>query len=181
MSLNFHLEKINNSFEQITTWYKDFMDRTNECFKWMYARQQLLEERFIQFERHSGQAPSDEQLERVLRKILAERFADPKSSSLDGMDTTTETPRFLDQLKEDLINGKRLPFNLTSLHVDPMAVPSEKYVQDMRMLESELEGYPQVNMNVSTPESLDKDTKPRLKEPRQPEPHKNHDKIRLWS
>ena len=181
MSLGFQLEKINKAFEQITIWYKEFMNRTNECFKTMHARQLELEERVGQFEHQNWQGPTDEQLERVLRKILAERFADPRGRSVDGMDTTKETPRFLDQLKEDLIYPRPLPLDLASLQVDVMAVPSEKYAQDMRMLQGGLEDYPSVNMKAPTPESLDRDTKHRLNDLRQSETIKNHDKIRLWS
>lgn len=181
MSLSYHLEKINKAFEQMTAWYKEFMNRTNECFKTIHARQLQLEDRVAQFEHQSWQGPSDEQLERVLRKILAERFADPNGRSGDGMDTIKATPRFLDQLKEDLIYPRPIPLDLASLQVDGKEVPSEKYAEDMRMLESELEHFPQTDMNAPTPESIDRDTKHRLNEFRQPESLKNHDKIRLWS
>ncbi|KAH7127109.1 hypothetical protein B0J11DRAFT_417715, partial [Dendryphion nanum] len=145
MSLQYQLERINKSFEQIAIWYRDFMQRTDDCFVSMHNRQEQLEEQIARLERQSCHPPSDEQVERVLRKILAERFAEPKYEREESMNISKETPYFVQRPKQDLIYPKPILLDLASLQVDGKTTPSEKYEQDMAMLQGDLADYPHVN------------------------------------
>ncbi|CAA9965675.1 hypothetical protein PTMSG1_09034 [Pyrenophora teres f. maculata] len=133
MSFTYQLQKINQSFDQIAAWYQEFMRRTESCFRKLHERVLLLEQR-----PSSIQAPTDEQLERVLRKILAERFSD------SGMHHHVN--------KDDMVRDegwfvkdpypKSIKMNVASLLVPPESVPSQAYTDTFRMLDDTLDGFP---------------------------------------
>lgn len=114
------------------------MQRTESCLRELHERIVLLEER------PALQAPTDEQLERVLRKILAERFSLPDSrpaenarpvnsdNALVGGRTFMECPR-------------PIMIDPASLVVEPDSVPSKAYAETFQKLESRLQGYPRMS------------------------------------
>ncbi|KAF2032230.1 hypothetical protein EK21DRAFT_110174 [Setomelanomma holmii] len=154
MSWNFHLQKINQSFESIASWYKEFMHRTELCFRAMHERIVCLEER------QSLHAPSDEQVERVLRKILAEKFSDTSIQPLGRFNQVKEETYFVE-------GHSPMPFprpvaidpGLLCVEVD--AVPSQQYAETFRMLESKLAEYPHLSDKRSTQQDS-KDVKMRF-------------------
>ncbi|RMZ72887.1 hypothetical protein GMOD_00009666 [Pyrenophora seminiperda CCB06] len=133
MSFSYQLQKINQSFDQIAAWYQEFMRRTEMCIRKLHERLELLEQRSPV----PVQAPTDEQLERVLRKILAERFSDPGMQPMKK-DGPVQDPGWF--VKDPY--PKSIKMDVTSLLVSPEAVPSRAYTETFRMLERELDGYP---------------------------------------
>ncbi|KAH7405820.1 hypothetical protein DE146DRAFT_424065 [Phaeosphaeria sp. MPI-PUGE-AT-0046c] len=143
MSWSFHLQKINASFEHIAYWYQQFIDRTELHF-------QTLRERIIRLEDQAYRGPSDEQVERVLRKILAERF-----SESEGRATLSPHPNIMKEEEcfvEDLRDQARLKAVVVDpalLFVDPEAVPSIAYRNAMKVLDRRLMDYPELDQNKS--------------------------------
>jgi len=131
MSFTYQLQKINQSFDQIAAWYQEFMRRTELCFRKLHDRILLLEQR------PPIQAPTDEQLERVLRKILAERFSGPDMHHMKTDDSVRDERWFI---KDPF--PKSLKMNVASLLVPPDSVPSQAYTDTFRMLEDELDDFP---------------------------------------
>ncbi|KAF2275971.1 uncharacterized protein EI97DRAFT_458966 [Westerdykella ornata] len=135
MSFNYVLGNINASFERLALYYRDFMERTEQAFRAMHQRLVNLEER-------QG-APSDEQVERVLRKILAERFADSIVPPAAHTVPVKEEDTFVKPKPNDII-PETLSIDVSSLQVDPDAVPSKMYGETLKMLEGKLPGFPNV-------------------------------------
>jgi len=131
MSFTYQLQKINQSFDQIAAWYQEFMRKTELCFRKLHERIQQLEQR------PSLQAPTDEQLERVLRKILAERFSDPSMHHMKKDESIQDGGWFV---KDPFPRSVRM--NVASLLVSPESVPSQAYTETFQMLEDELDSFP---------------------------------------
>ncbi|KAF2186170.1 hypothetical protein K469DRAFT_630888 [Zopfia rhizophila CBS 207.26] len=74
MSLSYILHHINNCFDQVIVWFRGLLNRTERSFQAMHQRITFLEDR------QNDLAPSDEQMERILRRQLAERFAGARSA-----------------------------------------------------------------------------------------------------
>ncbi|KAJ8111627.1 hypothetical protein OPT61_g5826 [Boeremia exigua] len=137
MSLSFQLQKINQSFEKIAGWYFEFLQRTEDAFRTLHRRVSFLEER-------QAHGPSDEQIERVLRKILAERFAGDGPPRTDSMDMVKSDNFLLEDAKgQPTITP--ININPTTLFVEPESVPSRAYVETFRMLEGRLSEYPSMH------------------------------------
>jgi hypothetical protein len=110
------------------------MHRTNAYLESFNLRIQRLENQ-------STHAPSDEQVERVLRKILAEKFSGGITQHVQSPDTLKEEDCFADAQKE-LANFKPIQVDTALLLVDPDAVPSKAYEETMKMLDGALADYP---------------------------------------
>ena len=113
------------------------MQRTEDAFLALHQRISYLEER-------QARGPSDEQVERVLRKILAERFASDNSHRTDSMDMVKGSNFFV----EDAKNRSTIrPINIdaASLFVEPESVPSRAYAETFQMLEGRLAEYPRMH------------------------------------
>lgn len=112
----------------------EFLQRTEDAFRALHQRITYLEER-------QAYGPSDEQVERVLRKILAERFADhgPHRASVSALIKSSDM--------EDARNRSTiLPITIdaASLFVEPDSVPSKAYAETFHMLEGRLAEYPRM-------------------------------------
>ncbi|KAL6712431.1 hypothetical protein ACN47E_000308 [Coniothyrium glycines] len=159
MSWTFQLENINRSFDRIAIWYKEFMHRTEQCFREFHERILVLERR------QTTQGLSDEQLERVLRKILAEKF------SLSGVQNTAHTPPCTDrqfvEYPKDTSCPRPVPFDPASLVVEPDSIPSKAYMDTFEMLEGHLTQFPRlpsrpagvngIKSEIKKPRGLDSD------------------------
>jgi hypothetical protein len=126
--------------EILTHCSHEFMHRVENSFRALHERIEYLERR------HAEQGPSDEQVERVVRKIFAECFADGRFPRLDNPG----------ELKDGDSSAKRQNFAFSipsiisidpaSLQVDPDAVPSKAYGQSFQMLEKGLQEFPRVDV-----------------------------------
>jgi hypothetical protein len=96
-------------------------------------------------ERQAWQKPSDEQLERVLRKILAERFADGERQPVQSPNVTKEEDQFVEDRRKSAVLSP-VAIDASSLFVEPDAVPSKAYTDTFNMLENHLVGYPNIDM-----------------------------------
>ncbi|KAI4653982.1 hypothetical protein J4E93_001750 [Alternaria ventricosa] len=135
MSFTFQVQKINQSFDQIAAWYHEFMRRTELCFRKMHERILVLEQR------QNIQGPTDEQVERVLRKILDERFSDLATHHVRKHDTTQDRSWFVKD-PNDLPYPRPMKMDVASLLIQPDAVPSKAYSETFRMLEDGLRSFP---------------------------------------
>ncbi|KAF1934287.1 uncharacterized protein M421DRAFT_88280 [Didymella exigua CBS 183.55] len=134
MSWSFQLQKINQSFERIAGWYHDFLERTEDAFQALSLRILRLEERQVI-------GPSDEQVERVLRKILAERFAHDEFHRTDSIQMIKDNDFSLEDAKSrSTIRPIRI--DAASLCVEPESVPSKAYAETFQMLEGRLTEFP---------------------------------------
>ncbi|KAH5462911.1 hypothetical protein HBI30_005490 [Parastagonospora nodorum] len=135
MSFTFHLQKINESFDRIALWYREFMHRTELCFRALHERVMRLEDQ------QAMQRPSDEQVERVLRKILAERFSERDVLSVQNPHMMKEEDYFVEDRR-----GRTLPkpvrIDAASLFVNPESVPSKAYTDTFEMLDRGLADFP---------------------------------------
>ncbi|PVI03334.1 hypothetical protein DM02DRAFT_255314 [Periconia macrospinosa] len=142
MPWNYALHQINRSFEQLGQWYHDFILRSEASFQALHRRIDYLEKRQAQ--------QDDEQIERVLRKILAEKFGDPSiqqtahSNTLKNGDPRSQKPEPEPPLP------KYVSIDPAKLMVEPDAVPSKAYGQTLAMLEEKLRDYPNVDQNGGT-------------------------------
>jgi hypothetical protein len=118
----------------------DFMQRVEVSFKALHERLEALERRQV------GHGPSDEQVERVLRKILAERFADQQ---LDRPSEPKDSRLFVKRPNKDTPIPSALAIDATLLQVDPDAVPSNAYMQTFQMLEKGLQSFPAADVSKS--------------------------------
>ena len=144
------------------------MHRTEQSFKALHQRLVLLEER--------QQGPSDEQVERVLRKILAERFGDTSTLQAENPSRAKEVEFFVEDPKEDRLAPMPLQIDYSAIHVDPKDFPSKAYQQTLGMLENDITTFPRVQLDnansaVRVPES--KDTANTFKRPKQPNSQPN--------
>ncbi|OAL56858.1 hypothetical protein IQ07DRAFT_495575 [Pyrenochaeta sp. DS3sAY3a] len=135
MSWTFHLQNINRSFERIAAWYTEFMHRTELCFRSLHQRVVYLEER------QAWRGPTDEQVERVLRKILAEKFSDAGPQMQENIHAMKEEDYFVEHPK-GLAMLRSITIDPASLLVEPDAVPSKAYAETFQMLENRLQTYP---------------------------------------
>jgi hypothetical protein len=98
----------------------------------------------MRLEDRAWQAPSDEQVERVLRKILAERF----SGGQEPSSTVKEEAPFVEDRK-NLINLRPIRIDPAMLFVHPNDVPSRAYVETMDQLNKQLETFPSIENNTT--------------------------------
>lgn len=143
MSWSYTVHQINRSFDQIARWYQDFLRRSEAAFRALHERLLVLEQ-----QQQSSQGPSDEQVERVLRKILAERFSNTGNTHGDGSSSSqhVRSKMFFVKPPDESISIPRAPIlNAEMLLVDPTAVPSKEYGQTFQMLEQGLSHYPQID------------------------------------
>ncbi|KAF2641648.1 hypothetical protein P280DRAFT_489103 [Massarina eburnea CBS 473.64] len=156
MSWSYTLHQINRSFEQIVQWYREFMHRTETSFQAFHERVKYLEQRQAQ--------QDDEQLERVLRKILAEKFVDPSAVSRSELANGMRNGTFVMSTPNDPLAPKPVDIDAASLAVDPEAVPSKSYGETLKMLESKLHSFPEIDKA----RSKHQDDDPDFKRPRAP-------------
>ncbi|KAF2819966.1 hypothetical protein CC86DRAFT_123403 [Ophiobolus disseminans] len=144
MSLSFQLQKINQSFERIASWYHEFMHRTELCFRALNDRIIWLEER------QEWKGPSDEQVERVLRKILAEKFSHDGTQEAPHNHNVMKEEDYFVEDRRDLGVPRPVAMDAASLVVDPEAVPSKAYAETFRMLEMQLDKFPNVDLRKAS-------------------------------
>jgi len=114
----------------------DFLERTEAALHALNFRVSRLEERQVI-------GPSDEQVERVLRKILAERFANEGSQRTGSISLMKDNSlRLEDAIGRSSIRPIRI--NAASLFVEPESVPSKAYAETFQMLEGRLTEYPRM-------------------------------------
>lgn len=119
------------------------MDRTELCFRALHERVMRLEDQ------QAHQGPSDEQVERVLRKILAERFSECGSLSVQNPHVLKEEDDFvLDRRNRTIPQPVR--FDPESLLVDPEAVPSKAYTDTFKLLNRRLADFPDLDSKGAT-------------------------------
>ncbi|KAF9699214.1 hypothetical protein EKO04_003018 [Ascochyta lentis] len=135
MSWSFQLQKINQAFEKIAGWYYEFLQRTEDGFRALHDRVLYLEER------QAWQGPSDEQLERVLRKILAKRFAEDGPRRTDSANLAKSNNFFVEDAR-NRSTIRPIAIDAASLFVEPESVPSRAYAETFQMLEGRLSDYP---------------------------------------
>jgi hypothetical protein len=123
----------------------EFMHRTELCFRSLHERIIRLEER------QAWQKPSDEQLERVLRKILAERFTDGERQPVQNPNVTKEEDYFVEDRRKRAVLSP-IVIDPASLFVEPDAVPSKAYTDTFNMLDNHLAGFPNINMKKTIAE-----------------------------
>lgn len=141
----------------------EFMHRAEMSFRALHERVLQLEERQI------TQGPSDEQVERILRKILAERFG--HAPLPQNGDVRPQMPDYFVEPRGKYTIPQAIPIDPISLLVDPQAVPSTAYTETFQMLEQQLETFPRIKksrsedeneenarmgLHVKTPKSMDR-------------------------
>jgi hypothetical protein len=126
----------------------EFMHRTELGFQALHDRIAWLEER------QACHAPSDEQVERVLRKILAEKFAGEHKQPVQDPNVMKEKAYFVEDRKK-LASLRPIVIDPTSLFVEPDAVPSKAYAETFKMLERRLEDFPNVDRKPTPPDTVD--------------------------
>lgn len=129
------------SIRQIHTEFlsQDFLRRSEAAFQALHGRVLLLEQQ------QASQGPSDEQVERVLRKILAERFGDTRSLRVESPSQQRNAEFFVKPQGDDS-SVPRGPFmDPAMLAVHPEAVPSKAWSETFDMLERGLGQYPQID------------------------------------
>ena len=121
----------------------EFLQRSEDAFRALHQRISYLEERH-------AYGPSDEQVERILRKILAERFTDEGQQRTDSVTFLKGDDFFVEDARS---RSTIRPINLdaASLFVEPESVPSKAYAETFRMLEGRLSEYP----HMYQPEPVD--------------------------
>ena len=111
------------------------MHRTERCFR-------QLHERIVRLESgQTSQGPTDEQVERVLRKILAEKFSGPPIHHHKKRDTMQDGNYFVRD-PNDSPYPKPVKIDVASLLVSPDSVPSQAYAETFHMLENRLNTFP---------------------------------------
>jgi hypothetical protein len=119
------------------------MQRVESSFQALHERLCYLEQR------QAAQGPTDEQVERVLRKILAERFAEPGTQRLDNAEKSMSS-EWLEKIRNPEASiPKTISLDAATLQVDPDAVPSKAYGQALQMLEMGLQKFPQADVTRS--------------------------------
>jgi hypothetical protein len=111
------------------------MRRTELCFRKMNERILRLEQKQL------AQGPTDEQVERVLRKILAERFAPLDTAQVKLTDHTQSVAWFVRDPDEHLY-PRSIKMDVASLLVSPESIPSRAYAETFQMLEDDINHYP---------------------------------------
>jgi hypothetical protein len=106
-------------------------------------------------DQQARQGPSDEQVERVLRKILAERFSENSSLSVQNPHIMKEEDYFVLDRRDRTIPSP-IRFDPRSLLVDPDAVPSKAYADTFKLLNRRLAEFPDLDSKGATnPEPID--------------------------
>jgi hypothetical protein len=164
MSWNFTVERINLSLERLVGWYREFMTRTEQSFRALHQRISYLEDR------QAWQGPSDEQVERVMRKILAERFADAGTQRVENPNRMKDGACFVENPKEDQMIPKPIPIDFSALQVNPNEFPSKAYGQTLQMLESEITTFPRGIDKTPSDSHVSND----FKRPKQPPSNQQH-------
>jgi hypothetical protein len=123
----------------------EFLHKTEECFR-------SLHERILYLEHQAWRGPSDEQVERVLRKIIAERFAEPGQFSNTDLPHTDIPPAFKEndsflETARSLTMSRPITIDPASLIVEPDSVPSKAYAETFHMLETRLAGFPHMDLD----------------------------------
>lgn len=136
------------------------MHRTELSFRALHERIMFLENR------QAWEGPSDEQVERVLRKILAEKFSDAGMQQVQNPNIMKDGDYFVENLKT-LASPRPISIDPASLLVEPEAVPSKAYAETLEMLESRLHRF-------EPNQSANEDVKPfkmniDVKKPRSPD------------
>ncbi|KAF2752192.1 hypothetical protein M011DRAFT_473446 [Sporormia fimetaria CBS 119925] len=138
MSFGFVVANINASLERLAIYYREFMHRTEHCFRSMHQRITSLEEH------QACRGPTDEQLDRVLRKILAERFATSNMAQAETVATNRDVEFFVEDPDINAI-PQSIPIDVASFQVDPNGAPSQQYAETLQMLEGKLPSFPDVD------------------------------------
>lgn len=116
----------------------EFLQRTEDCFRALHNRVLYLEER------QAWQGPSDEQLERVLRRILAERFTTDEQQRTDKMNLVKANNACVEDARTRS-SIRPITIDAASLFVEPESVPSRAYAETFQMLEGRLTDYPRLH------------------------------------
>lgn len=116
----------------------EFLQRTEDCFRALHNRVLYLEER------QAWQGPSDEQLERVLRRILAERFTTDEQQRTDTMNLVKANNACVEDARTRS-SIRPITIDAASLFVEPESVPSRAYAETFQMLEGRLTDYPRLH------------------------------------
>jgi hypothetical protein len=125
------------------------MERIELSFRALHERVMRLEDQ------QARQGPSDEQVERVLRKILAERFSENSSLSVQNPHIMKEEDYFVLDRRDRTIPSP-IRFDPRSLLVDPDAVPSKAYADTFKLLNRRLAEFPDLDSKGATnPEPID--------------------------
>ena len=138
------------------------MSRTESCFRALHERIVHLEER------QAWGSPTDEQVERVLRKILDEKFSGSGLRPVGNPITMSNRDYFVENPK-DLAYPRSIAIDPASLLVEPDSVPSKAYAETLQMLESNLAHFPRMDWSQSAQKEnvqdikieIDDDKKPR--------------------
>jgi hypothetical protein len=118
------------------------MHRTEMCFR-------ALHERLVRLEERTLREPSDEQVERVLRKILAERFSEGIAHPVrEPSNIVKEEERFTED-RRIFANLRPVQIDPAVLFVDPDAVPSRAYAETMKKLDTRLADFPNIESNTT--------------------------------
>lgn len=88
----------------------------------------------------------------MLRKILAERFANDGPPRTDSMNLFKSNDLFIEEAK-NRSSIKPININAACLFVEPESVPSRAYAETFRMLEGRLEEYPHMHDDEAAQES----------------------------
>lgn len=143
---------------------QEFLRRSEDAFRALHERVLYLEQR------QAGQGPTDEQVERVLRKILAERFADGGAQRSESLENARDGQYFVKP--PDNTSIPRAPnINGKLLLVDADAVPSKAYGQTFKMLQKGLSEYPQVDLTKSYQKSDSPENEETFKQSQSPHEH----------
>jgi hypothetical protein len=148
MSFSFVVENLNTSIGRLVNWYREFMRRTEHAFRDMHRRVLVLEQK------QPCQGPTDEQLERVLRKILADKFADPGVQKMDNSNAMKAGQYFVENPNIDGVIPHPIPIDANMLQVDPGAVPSQEYRETLEMLEGRLPRFPELDPSNSDEDDM---------------------------
>lgn len=130
----------------LTTVSHDFLQRTEYALQALSLRISRLEERQVT-------ESSDEQVERVLRKILAERFANDGSHRTDSMNLIRDDFSLENTKGRSTIRPIRI--SAASLFVEPESVPSKAYTETFQMLEGRLTEYPCIHEEPAEDDVID--------------------------
>ncbi|KAF2201104.1 hypothetical protein GQ43DRAFT_372275 [Delitschia confertaspora ATCC 74209] len=147
MSFSYTVHSINNSFDTLIRWYREFMAKTEQAFQAFHQRLVYLEKRLDTSDRT---ALSDAQVERVLRKILAERFAKSNQSTHQLPADGPPGGAFISNIKDNFVPPKPVAVDINKLLVDPNACPNPAWARDMAMLTQDLTSYPRQDPNTRT-------------------------------
>lgn len=134
------------------------MHQTEFHFRELHQRLTFLEQR------QASQGPTDEQVERVLRKILAERFSGIDAQRHETY-TTTRDSGYCGEDRTFMKFPQAIMVDAATLIVNPDCIPSKEFGQTFDILESQLAGYPNESSDSYSHDDEfedDHDTKPQV-------------------